>query len=194
VPRKTIHVPETLLDTARDLLLRDGARGATVEAISGASGAPTGSIYHRFGSRDELVTRLWIRAVRRSQSAFLEVVDLRDPAAAAVRAGLAVFDFCRTEPRDARLLVSFRYEDVVRDAAEGPLAEELRDLNRPVEAAVQDLARALYGRATRGAVDRVLLVVFDLPYGAVRRHLIAGGAPPERLRGVLARALGSAVD
>ena len=183
-----------MLDVARDLLLEGGAHGATVEAISRASGAPTGSIYHRFGSRDELVTRLWMRAVRRSQAAFLEALDVGDPAAAAVRAGLSIFDFCRAEARDARLLVTFRYEDLVRAApAEGALADELCELNRPVEAAVADLARALYGRASRAALDRVLLVVFDLPYGAVRRHLIAGAEPPEQLRTALARALEAAI-
>ena len=117
-----------------------------------------------------------------------------EPAASAVQAGLSIFDFCRAQPRDARLLVSFRYEDLVRAApVQGALADELRELNRPVEAAVVDLARALYGRATRSALDRVLLVVFDLPYGAVRRHLIAGAQPPERLRGDLERALRAAI-
>jgi AcrR family transcriptional regulator len=183
-----------MLDVACDLLLEDGAHAATIEAISNASGAPTGSIYHRFGSRDELVTRLWMRAVRRSQSAFLDVVDVGDPEGSAVRAGLSVFDFCRAHPRDARLLVSFRYEDLVRTApVQGALADELRELNRPVEAAVADLARALHGRASRPALDHLLLVVFDLPYGAVRRHLIAGALPPERLRGDLARALRAAI-
>jgi AcrR family transcriptional regulator len=183
-----------MLDVTRDLLLQDGAHGATIEAISSASGAPTGSIYHRFGSRDELVTRLWMRAVRRSQAAFLEAMDVGEPAVAAVGAGLSIFDFCRDQPRDARLLVSFRYEDLVRAApAQGVLADELRALNRPVEVAVVDLARGLYGRASRAALDRVLLVVFDLPYGAVRRHLIAGAEPPERLRADLARALEAAI-
>jgi AcrR family transcriptional regulator len=183
-----------MLDVARDLLLEAGAHGATIEAISSASGAPTGSIYHRFGSRDELVTRLWMRAVRRSQAAFLEALDVADPAVAAVRAGLSIFDFCRAEPRDARLLVTFRYEDLVRAApAAGALADELGELNRPVEAAVVDLARGLYGRASRAELDRVLLVVFDLPYGAVRRHLIGGAEPPGRLRADLARALEAAI-
>jgi hypothetical protein len=135
-----------------------------------------------------------MRAVRRSQAAFLDASDVADPGAAAVRAGLSIFDFCRAEPRDARLLVTFRYEDLVRAApAEGALSDELRELNRPVEAAVVDLARALDGRASRSALDRVLLVVFDLPYGAVRRHLIAGAQPPERLRADLARALEAAI-
>ena len=65
VPRKSLYSPEAMLDVARDLLLDEGAHGATIDAISTVSGAPTGSIYHRFGSRDELVTRLWMRAVRR---------------------------------------------------------------------------------------------------------------------------------
>jgi AcrR family transcriptional regulator len=182
-----------MLDVARDLLLEEGAHGATIEAISAVSGAPTGSIYHRFGSRDELVTRLWMRAVRRSQAAFLDAVDVEDPAMAAVSGGMSIFDFCRAQPRDARLLVSFRYEDLVRAAPQGPLADELRELNRPVEAAVAGLARALHGRATPAAVGHVLLVVFDLPYGAVRRHLIAGVDPPQRLRADLERALRGAL-
>jgi AcrR family transcriptional regulator len=193
VPRKSLHAPEAMLDVARDLLLEEGAHGATIEAISAVSGAPTGSIYHRFGSRDELVTRLWMRAVRRSQAAFLDAVDVDDPALAAVSGGMSIFDFCRAQPRDARLLVSFRYEDLVRAAPQGPLADELRELNRPVEAAVAGLARALHGRATPAAVGHVLLVVFDLPYGAVRRHLIAGVDPPQRLRADLERALRGAL-
>jgi AcrR family transcriptional regulator len=193
VPRKPLHAPEAMLDVARDLLLEEGAHGATIEAISAVSGAPTGSIYHRFGSRDELVTRLWMRAVRRSQAAFLDAVDVEDPAMAAVSGGMSVFDFCRSQPRDARLLVSFRYEDLVRAAPQGPLADELRELNRPVEAAVARLARALHGRATPAAMGHVLLVVFDLPYGAVRRHLIAGVDPPQRLRADLERALRGAL-
>ena len=193
MPRKSLHAPEAMLDVARDLLLEEGAHGATIEAISAVSGAPTGSIYHRFGSRDKLVTRLWMRAVRRSQAAFLDAVDVEDPAMAAVSGGMSIFDFCRAQPRDARLLVSFRYEDLVRAAPQGPLADELRELNRPVEAAVAGLARALHGRATPAAVGHVLLVVFDLPYGAVRRHLIAGVDPPQRLRADLERALRGAL-
>ena len=193
MPRKSLYSPEAMLDVARDLLLDEGAHGATIDAISTVSGAPTGSIYHRFGSRDELVTRLWMRAVRRSQAAFLDAVDVQDPAMAAVGGGLSIFDFCRSQPRDARLLVSFRYEDLVRAAPEGPLADELQELNRPVEAAVAGLARALHGRATPAAVGHVLLVVFDLPYGAVRRHLIAGVDPPQRLRADLERALRGAL-
>src|SRR5215204_5291529 len=66
--RPQLHPTDTMLDAARDLLLEDGSRSATIEAIASSSGAPTGSIYHRFGSRDALIARLWMRAVYRSQA------------------------------------------------------------------------------------------------------------------------------
>jgi hypothetical protein len=48
VPRPTRHPTDTLLDVARDLVVRDGARAVTVDRIIDSSGAPKGSIYHRF--------------------------------------------------------------------------------------------------------------------------------------------------
>jgi AcrR family transcriptional regulator len=183
-----------MLDAARDLLLEEGSRSATIEAIASSSGAPTGSIYHRFGSRDELIARLWMRAVYRSQASFLAALEREDAKEAALAAAMSIFDFCEEHPADARLLASFRREDLIRSAPEGPLADELAELNRPVERAVVDLARRLYGRRTRAALDRTLLVVFDLPYGAARRYLIAGAKLPAGLRADLTRAVSAVID
>jgi AcrR family transcriptional regulator len=183
-----------MLDAARDLLLERGSASATVEAIADVSGAPTGSIYHRFGSRDGLLTRLWIRAVYRSQASFLAALEHEDPRAAALAAAQSILEFCQQEPADARLLVSFRREDLIRTAPSGQLAEELEELNRPVQAAVVALARRLYGRPTQAALNRTLLAVFDLPYGAVRRYLITGTKIPAGLRDDLARAVKAVLE
>ena len=107
MPRPQLHPTDTMLDATRDLLLEDASR-ATIEAIAHASGAPTGSIYHRFGSRDELVARLWIRAVHRSQASFLVALERDDAREAALAAAMSILDFCEEHPADARLLVSFR--------------------------------------------------------------------------------------
>jgi AcrR family transcriptional regulator len=183
-----------MLDAARDLLLERGSASATVEAIADVSGAPTGSIYHRFGSRDGLLTRLWIRAVYRSQASFLAALEHEDPRAAALAAAQSILQFCQQEPADARLLVSFRREDLIRTAPSGQLADELEELNRPVQAAVVALARRLYGRPTQAALNRTLLAVFDLPYGAVRRYLITGTKIPAGLRDDLARAVKAVLE
>ena len=194
MPRPKLHPTDTMLDAARDLILEDGSRSATVEAIAGASGAPTGSIYHRFGSRDELITRLWMRAVYRSQASFVTALERRDAKDAALAAAMSIIDFCEEHPADAQLLVSFRREDLIRSAPEGPLADELADLNRPVERAVVHLARRLYGTRSRAALDRTLMAVFDLPYGAVRRYLISGARMPTGLRADLSRAVSAVLD
>lgn len=170
-----------MLDAARDLLLEQGAGSATVEAIAGASGASNGSIYHRFGSRDELIARLWLRAVYRSQASFLAALEEGDPRDAALAAAMSILDFCETEPADARLLASFRREDLIRTTSD-ELAAELEEVNKPVERAVVALARRLYGRATRAALNRTLLAVFDLPFGATHRYLLTGTAIPRGLR------------
>jgi hypothetical protein len=76
----------------------------------------------------------------------------------------------------------------------GALAEELASLNRPVERAVVQLARRLYGKRSRAALDRTILAVFDLPYGAARRYLITGSALPSGLRDDLSRAVTAVID
>lgn len=189
-----MHSTETMLDAARDLLLGGSSGGATIDAIARASGAPTGSIYHRFGSRDELVARLWIRAIFRSQASFLAALEEPDATKAALAGAMSVIDFCEANPADARLLVSFRRDDLVRDIPDGPLADELAKLNRPLERAVVALARRLYGRSTKAALNRAFLAVFDLPYGAARRHLIAGAPLPPGLRGDVGRAVAAVLE
>jgi AcrR family transcriptional regulator len=194
MPRPQVHPTDAMLDAARDLLLEDGSRSATIERIADASGAPTGSIYHRFGSRDELIARLWMRAVYRSQASFLTALEEPDAKQAALAAALSIIEFCEAHPADARLLVSFRRDDLIRSAPQGPLVDELAELNRPIERAVVDLARQLYGTRSRSALDRTLMVVFDLPYGAARRYLIAGTRLPTRLRGDVTAAVNAVLD
>jgi AcrR family transcriptional regulator len=194
MPRPQVHLTDTMLDAARDLLLVDGSRSATIEAIADASGAPTGSIYHRFGSRDELIARLWMRAVYRSQASFLTAMEEPDAKKAALAAPISIIEFCEEHSADAQLLVSFRREDLLGSTLEGPLADELADLNRPVERAVVALARRLYGTRSRAAIDRTLMVVFDLPYGAARRYLITGTALPTGLRSDLTAAIEAVLD
>lgn len=194
MPRPQLHPTDKMLDAARDLLLEDGSGSATMEAIAQTSGAPTGSIYHRFGSRDELIAKLWIRAVYRSQASFVAAMEVDDPRDAAVAAAASIVDFCVQHPSDAQLIVAFRREDLIRSMPEGPLSEELDELNRPVELAVVELSKRLYGSRRRAALDRTLLAVFDLPYGAARRYLITGSKLPTGLRADLAHAVRSVIE
>jgi AcrR family transcriptional regulator len=181
--RARLHDPDAILDAARGVLLEDGPRAATVAAIAGASGAPTGSIYHQFGSRGELLARLWIRAVRRSQDRFVAAVrSAPDAHAGAVAAALSIFDDTDQHLADARLLVSLRRRDLLGSVTDPELHAELERLNVPVERVVRQLARDLAGSDTPAVVAQVALATVDLPLGAVRRYIAEGSRPPAALR------------
>jgi AcrR family transcriptional regulator len=191
--RPQLHSHDAILDAARALVLEGGARSATINAIAAASGAPKGSLYHRFASLSDLLAEMWIRAVRRSQAAFLEALD--DPAAteAAVAAALSLHDFAEREPGDARLLAALRREDLVESVSAARLVDELVALNRPVEQAIAHLARRLYGSARQETIERTACAIVDLPIGATRRHLIAGASLPASLRPQLEAAVRAAL-
>ncbi|MEW9527317.1 nuclear transport factor 2 family protein [Microbispora sp. NPDC049125] len=117
----------------------------TVGAIAARLGAPSGSIYHRYTSRDLLMAHLWIRTVRRFQEGFLRAAGAPDPAEAAAGAVAYVVRWAAERPGEARLLLLHRREDLLARWPEA-LSEDLARLNRPVDEALARLA------------DRLLLV------------------------------------
>jgi AcrR family transcriptional regulator len=194
VPRPTRHPTDTLLDVARDLVVRDGARAVTVDRIVEISGAPKGSIYHRFSTVDDLLAAMWIRAVRRSQATFLAELDGDgDPVEVATAAALTVCGFARTAHADARLLAAVRREDLVAATVNATLLTELAQINKPLRTGVAALARRLYGRATKETIEWTSCAVIDLPQGAIRRHLVAGTRIPDSVPAQLRAAIPAAL-
>jgi len=173
-PRK--HSTDDILDAARALVLAEGPRAASVAAISHASGAPVGTLYHRFGNRDGVLAAAWFRALDRFQSEALaaDAAHLDDPVEAGVAMAGAALAFAATHPDDARLLLAVRQHDLL-DGAPDALRAQLDARNAPLQAAVARIARALYGRADARAIDRVTRAVVDVPTAAVRRHVREGG-------------------
>lgn len=174
-PRK--HDSGRILDATRDLVLADGARAASIAAIADASGAPVGTLYQRFGSRENLLAEVWFRALGRFQTGYLDAARTTDPVEAGVAMAVSVVRFARTHAADARLLLGLRREDVFALDPDSTLHERLEALNQPLRAAVRDLTHALHGSAAARELSRVTLVVVDLPYSAVRRHAREGAIP-----------------
>src|SRR5438552_2464779 len=131
--RRALHPKQDILDNTRALVIERGVHSATIDAISRHSGAPVGSLYHHFGSRDCLLAEMWVRAVRRSQAAFIAAARHPEPEQATVDAALSIYEFVRQYPADARLLASFRREDLLTDTRRPALIRELQELNQPLE-------------------------------------------------------------
>ncbi len=184
--RRERHPENSILDAARTVVLERGVRAATIGAIAAAAEAPTGSIYHRFASVQELLARLWLRAARRSQTFSLGALRGEDPRPALVAAGLGTYDFCVAHPQDARLLALFSRADFLAAGLPAELDREMHELNDEVMVAVRDLCRRLFGRATREESDLVLAAAVDLPFGLARRYLEIGAQPPRARRDMVA--------
>lgn len=181
--RPATHDPGAILDAARTLVLEGGPRGAGVAAIAGASGAPVGTLYHRFGTRDALLAAVWLRALTRFRDDYLaagraEDDAVGDPVRAAGAMAASVVAFARRWPDDAQLLMRTTLADLLDAPPAAAVLAAQEAVNAPLDAALRELARRLYGRATARHVDRVRLAVVDLPAGALRRWARRGDAPP----------------
>jgi len=166
VGRPARFTEERILDAALQVVAEDGPAGTTVAAIAMRLGAPVGSIYHRFPSRDLLLARLWMRGIRRFQEGFLDALAAGDLERAAVHTPR----WCREHLAEACVLLLHRPADLVsRWPVE--LGEELADLDAQV-------ASAITASADRHERERVVFALVDVPYGAVRRHLLGGEPPP----------------
>jgi AcrR family transcriptional regulator len=161
-PRK--HDTDRILDSARELALRDGPRAVGVAAIARESGAPVGTLYHRFGSRDGVLAAAWLRALERFHRRWIAAAQTPEPVDAGVAMAVSVVAFARDHPDDARLLIALRRRDLL------DTAEDVSTLNAPVAAQITRLARELYGCADARELDHVTRAIVDLPYAAVRRH------------------------
>jgi AcrR family transcriptional regulator len=167
---------ESILDAARELIADGGAGAATVTAVAARLGAPSGSIYHRFASRDLLIARLWIRTIHRFQPGFIGALSIDDVDAAGREAMRHTVRWAREHPVDARVLLLRRREDLM---AQWPdeLGAELADLNKAVMRAVRSYLARRYGGAGADRVAGVRFALLELPYAAVRAHLTRGSLP-----------------
>ncbi|ORB74047.1 TetR/AcrR family transcriptional regulator [Mycobacterium scrofulaceum] len=166
-PRK--HETDVILDAARALVLDGGPRAASVAAIAKASGAPAGTLYHRFGNRDGILTAAWLRALERFQARALAAHG-ETPTDTAVAMAVAAVSFARELPGDARLLLTIRPGDLLDEEPDAAFRETLAAMNAPLTERIAVLARRLYGNDKPRSVDAVARAVADLPYAVVRRH------------------------
>jgi AcrR family transcriptional regulator len=166
-PRK--HETDVILDATRALVLAEGPRAASVGAIAKASGAPAGTLYHRFSNRNGILAAAWLRALERFQNRAL-AATADSALESAVATAVAAVDFMRELPDDARLLVALRPSDLLDGAPDEEFQQTLAAQNAPLIERVRTFARELYGSSDPRCIDAVARAVVDLPSAVVRRH------------------------
>jgi AcrR family transcriptional regulator len=187
VGRPAKYSSDDILDTTARLVAQGGPGLATVAAIAAQLHAPSGSIYHRFASRDLLVAHLWVRTVREAQEGFVAALGLDDVEEAAVAASLHIPRWSRDNLDKARVLVLHRREDLVERWPE-ELGDQLAGLNTGIGEALDAYTVRRFDTNSQRARRAVAFALVDVPYGAVRRYLHAGQPPPRAIDDLIRRA------
>jgi AcrR family transcriptional regulator len=178
MPRLPEYDADQIVTAAGRLIAANGPGAATIGAIARAVGAPIGSIYHRFRSRDVLLAQVWLRAATAFQTEFVRRLAGSPPRQAGLAAALYMAQRVREKPREARLLLVHRREDFVDRGWPPGLSRQARGLACHIDDALEDFCRRLTGRAEARTVRIVTFAAVEAPFAAVRRHVAANESPP----------------
>ena len=185
MPRAPQFDQAQILDAAERLIARHGPSGATIGAIAQIVGAPTGSIYHRFDSRDALLAEIWLGAATAFQTAFFERLVGSAPREAGLAAALYMAQRVRERPREARLLLLHRREDFVDRGWPANMRRRAEQLGRQVETELRAFSSRLCGRQDARTVRSIAYALVEAPVAAVRRHVATEESPPPYIDGLI---------
>ncbi|MEI7054245.1 TetR/AcrR family transcriptional regulator [Nocardioides sp. CCNWLW239] len=178
--RQRLHTLDDLLDVAEQIVTSGEPSGLTLRSLAAAAGASNGTIYHAFGSKDVLLARLWLRSWARLGDLMTEAMSAEPAEAdargvdAVVGVALAPVEFVRRFPASARLFFAQRRDQLFSGDLPDEVEEEMNAAQaRFVELLIR-LARGVWGRGDRIAVEAISVCVVDLPGGILRRCLIEG--------------------
>ncbi|MDQ1375330.1 MAG: hypothetical protein QOJ09_2668 [Actinomycetota bacterium] len=169
---------EAILTATADIVSEHGPSRATVAAIADRLGAPTGSIYHRFSSRDVLLAELWFQTAEEFQVGFCAALSDGDARDAGLKAALYTPRYVRDHRVPARLLLLHHRDDFIRGEWPAEVAARAGKLGAQMTMALRDFARQAVGSTAAAAIRRARFAVVDLPGAAVEPHLRADEPVP----------------
>ncbi len=172
---------EQILDAVIEVLRRRGPAEVTIAMVADVLGAPSGSIYHRFPSRDALMASAWLRTGERFQAQLRDALAATDPAGGALAAVDLMLDWARRRPGEAAFFLLYprggftttEWPPVLSRRAVR-LANDITDGLRTFAARVPGISLAL-----------ARFALLDVPQAAIRRSLISGSALDHEIQGLV---------
>src|ERR1700749_3344246 len=126
--RAQFHQTDFLV-AAGGLIAERGPQAVTVDSVAERIGAPKGSFYYRFASRDALLGEGWLKTVLAYQEGFVAAIE----AGGGVGAALHTPSWARRHLEDARLLLLYRRLDFVHGEWPAALKRGVADQAERVE-------------------------------------------------------------
>jgi AcrR family transcriptional regulator len=165
---------DQILTAALDLLAERGPQSVTMLEISRQTGAPIGSIYHRFASRDLILAQLWLGVVESFQDGFLDALAHGDGLSAALYAPRWV----KEHYSEGRVLLLLRREELIAGEWPEEVKERAAALARELDDGFRAFVKQRFGSVTQETLGTAAFALIDVPYVSTRRYLEQGQKPP----------------
>ena len=162
------------LTAAQAIAAAQGPAAVTIASITARLGAPTGSFYHRFASRNVVLGELWLRTVLDFQEGIGAALEAGD----GLRAALHTPAWVRAHLDNARLLLMYDRRDFVQGEWPEELRERVAEMTERMEAGSRQRARVVFGADGREEVLLAQFLIAEVPVAAVRQHLVRREPPP----------------
>ena len=163
---------EQILDAVVEVLRRHNPAELTIGMVADVLGAPSGSIYHRFPSRDALVASAWLRIGERFREDLVAALRATDPTQAALAAVHLMLDWARRRPSEAGFFLLHSRADFSSTEWPAPLARRATRLANELT----DTTRSFAARLPGVSLARARFALFDVPQAAIRRAQATGSA------------------
>jgi AcrR family transcriptional regulator len=187
MPRPSRFSVAQILDATAAIVAANGPGAATIGAIGNMLKAPSGSIYHRFASRDVLLGRLWLSKAAFFQNRFAAAFADPDPAKAGLAAALSMPRAVRDDFAGARIMLLHRRDDFLEGDWPPDMAAEAIRLKHQTDDAINEIAHRLFGPVSAETLRLVNFAIIDVPLAAVRRHVAVNELPPPSVEDLISR-------
>src|SRR5258708_25145986 len=162
------------LTAARDIAAQNGPAAVTVSSVTERLGAPSGSFYYRFPSRDVLLAELWLATALAFQQRFVAAIKAGDGLTAALHTPVWV----RAHLDDACVFLLHHRDDFVQGAWPAALTARVAQQARRVDACYRRFARDVFGGANAEMLRLARVLLGDVPKAALSPPLRRPSAPP----------------
>jgi AcrR family transcriptional regulator len=166
---------EQFVDAALKIAANHGPAAVTIAAVAEEVGAPVGSVYHRFLSRDVLMAKVWLKVVTSFQQEFIKALRNDE----GLQAALYTPRWVLLHPAEARILLLYRREELVSGAWPEELREGVMQIKRQLDESIQKYTKRTFGSSSQAIVSRTIFALIEVPYAAVLRYIRQGKKPPK---------------
>lgn len=179
--RRAKYDRDSIVEAVIALIAKGGPKAATIGAIASRLGAPTGSIYHRYRSREHLLAEVWLTVVEQFQDGLVSSLEGDDVEEAAIEAALFIPRWVRQHPTESRLLLLHHRNDFVKSSWPEEVKERAARLEPQLSDGLRRYCRRRYGDESEANLLRLHFAILDVPYGAIKPYAQADSFPPTQV-------------